>query len=282
MGAGRPRRSALGGVSLAIAALALPLAAPAPARADDVEACASASEKGQELRDQGELRAARDLFVECAASLCPAIVRKDCAAWMSQVDERLPTVAIRARDAEGRDVSDVRVSIDGEVLAERLDGRALAVDPGTRTLRFARAGAPEVTQTLLLREGEKGRLVDVVLGAPPPRPERAFSVPASGWALGGVSVAAFGVGVGFGVSAKTAVDDMRAPGGCAPYCEPARVDGARRDMIVANVLIGVGAAALGTAAVLTIVHARSRAGGPAAAAWRLGAGPGGLAVSGSF
>jgi hypothetical protein len=259
-------------------------AAPAAARADDVEACATASEKGQELRDRGRLRAARALFVECAAERCPAIVRKDCAAWLGEVDERLPTVAIRARDAEGRDVSDVRVAVDGEALAERLDGRALAVDPGERTLRFTRAGAPEVTQALLLREGEKGRLVDVVLGLPPAKKveaaEQAATVPAAGWALGGVSIAAFGAGIGFGLSAKTAVDEMRAPGGCAPFCERGRVDGALRDMILANVLLGVGAAAIGTAVILTIVHVRSSAGRPAAA--RLGAGPGGLSLVGAF
>lgn len=272
---------------------ATPAAAPArepaaaPARPDDVEACATASEEGQELRDKGRLRAARALFVECAAQRCPAIVRKDCAAWMAQVEERLPTVAIHARDAQGRDVSDVRVSVDGEALADGLDGRALAVDPGSRTFRFARAGAPEVVLPLLLREGEKGRLVDVVLGAPPPAAkeprEAPSSIPTAAWALGGVSLAGFGAGIGFGVVAKTAVDDMRAPGGCAPACDPARVDGARRDMILANVLIGVGAAALVSAAVVTLVEVRARPEGKAAA-WHIGAGagPGGVQLSGSF
>jgi hypothetical protein len=278
-------RRAGAGVRAAIAATLL-VGAPGSARADDVEVCASASEKGQDLRDQGRLRGARALFVECAAARCPAVIRKDCAAWLAQVDEKQPTVAIHARDGDGRDVSDVRVTIDGEVLAERLDGRAIAVDPGSRTFRFERAGAPEVVQTLLLREGDKGRLVDVVLGAPgtaPPGQEpRARAVPLAAWALGGVAVAAFGAGIGFGVAAKSAVDDMRSPTGCAPSCDPARVDGARRDMIVANVLIGVGAAAIATAAVLTFVQLRARPADPPAAALQLGVGAGTLWFSGSF
>lgn len=265
------------GIALAV------IAAPAEARADDVDACVTASDKGQELRDQGRLRAAREMFVACAAERCPAIVQKDCAAWMAEVDEKLPTVAIHARDAEGRDIADVRVSVDGEAIAERLDGRALTVDPGSRTFRFVKVGAPEVAMTLLLREGEKGRLVDVVLGAPAAVKERpAFAVPPAAWVLGGVSIAAIGAGVGFGLAAKTGVDDMRAPGGCAPFCDPARVDVARRDMILANVLFGVGAAALATGVILTIVRPRTAAEGPPIAAWHLGAGPGGLSLSGVF
>ncbi len=265
-------------------ALAVIATGPGEARADDVDACVTASDKGQELRDQGRLRAARERFVACAAKRCPAIVQKDCAAWMAEVDEKLPTVAIHARDAEGRDIADVRVSVDGEAIAERLDGRALTVDPGSRTFRFVKAGAPEVAMTLLLREGEKGRLVDVVLGAPALAgvKDRTFSVPPAAWVLGGVSIAAIGAGVGFGLAAKTAVDDMRATGGCAPFCDPARVDGARRDMILANVLFGVGGAALATGVILTIVRARTAAEGPPIAAWHLGAGPGGLSLSGVF
>lgn len=273
-------------------ALALVAAPAGDALADDVDACVTASDEGQQLRDEGRLRAARERFVACAAERCPGIVRKDCAAWLGEVEEKLPTVAIHARDAEGRDVADVRVSVDGELLAERLDGRALPLDPGTRTFRFVRPGAPEVVSTLLLREGEKGRLVDVVLGAPaapPPAPARPIPiVPAATWALGAISLATLGAGLGFGASAKLAVDDMRRPDGCAPSCDPARLDAVRRDALLANVLFATSAAALVAGAVVTLVHVRSR---PASApvsdpsgpvAWQLAAGPGTLWLSGSF
>ena len=278
------------------------------ARADDVEVCAGASEEGQELRDRGRLRAARERFVTCAAERCPAIVRKDCAGWLASVEEKLPSLIVRARDTEGRDLVDVAVTVDGEPIAERLDGRALVVDPGSRTLRFAIAGAPEVTRTLLLREGEKGRVVDVVLGVMgregggtgaggaadaggAARAGSGFSVPVSGWILGGLSLAGFGALAGFGLSAKSAVDDMRA--GCAPACSPERVDVARRDMILANVGLGVGVLALGAAAIVITVHNRAEP-APSAAAraargeppWlqevKVAAGPFGVAVTASF
>ena len=188
---------------LAIAALLLAAATAGEARADDADTCATASEQGQELRDQGKLRAALELFVQCAAATCPAIVRNDCAPWVTQVQAKLPTVAFRARDGEGHDITDVRVSVDGEEIAGKLDGRALTMDPGTHTFRFNKAGEPEVTRTLLLREGEKGRLVDVVIGAAPPPASGGFSVPVAGWVLGGLSLAGFGAGIGFGRSLLT-------------------------------------------------------------------------------
>ncbi len=274
---------------LVIGVAAAGAAAPATsARADDVDACATASEKGQDLRDQARLRAARDLFVTCAAARCPAVVRKDCAGWLAAVDEALPSVAIRARDAAGHDLADVRVTVDDEVFVERLDGRALVIDPGAHTFRFTAAGMPEVTQKLLLHEREKGRLVDVVLGAPAVDKERALSLPAASLVLGGISLASFGAMAGFGWSAKSAVDDLRAT--CEGHCDPDVVGAAKRDMIIANVALGAGVAALGAALVITIVANRST---PAKAAFRLDPGPhgaplriragaGGVILSGSF
>ncbi|MEZ4314739.1 MAG: hypothetical protein R3F14_42530 [Polyangiaceae bacterium] len=255
------------------------------ARADDVDACVTASERGQELRDQGKLIDARALFVECAAARCPAIVQKDCAAWLAGVEDKLPSIAVHARDSAGKDLSDVRVAIDGKPAIDRLDGLSLSVDPGTHTFRFERDGSPAVEQTLLLHEGEKNRPVEVILARPASiPPARALRVPAAAWALGAVSLASFGAMTAFGVSATTAVEDMRAPGGCAPHCDPARVDAARRDMILTNVLLGVGAATLGTAAILVVVElatGQEQSGNTPLRA-RVGVGPGSATLSGSW
>ncbi len=235
------------------------------ARADDVDVCVTASDEGHVLRDKGRLRAAREHFLTCSAERCPAIVRRDCAAWLAAVTDALPSVVVRARDTAGHDLLEVRVTADTEPLVERLDGRALAVDPGWRTFRFSTKDAPDVTQTVLLREGERGRVLDVVLGemgreggALSNGSRRAaaststFSIPSATWVFAGFSLVGFGAAIGFGAAAKSAVDDMRQT--CAPTCEPSRVDEARRDMIVANVALGVGAAALGTAAVLLLIR----------------------------
>ena len=40
---------------------------------------------------------------------------------------------------------------------------------------------------------------------------------------------------------------------CAPFCDPGRVDVAKRDALIANISLGVGAAALVTAGALVFV-----------------------------
>lgn len=253
---------------------------------DDVEACATASEKGQELRDQGKLTAARELFVTCAAERCPKIVKKDCADWLAAVDEALPSVTLRARDADGRDLTDVKVTVDDKPLADKLDGRAITLDPGSHVFHFHAAGAGDVTKTLLLHEREKGRAVDVVIGAPKEPEKRGSSVPVTGLVLGGVSLASFGAMAGFGWSAKSAVDDMRAT--CEGHCDRSRVEAAQRDMILANVALGAGVLALGAAVVVTIVS-NSRPSAKTAitpseprATLRVQAATNGISISGAF
>ncbi|MFO0589481.1 MAG: hypothetical protein U0441_18230 [Polyangiaceae bacterium] len=268
---------ALGSILLSV--LAVSIAATARAD-DDVEACATASEKGQELRDQGKLTSARELFVTCAAERCPKIVRKDCADWLAAVDEALPSVTLRARDADGRDLTDVKVTVDGKPLADRLDGRAITLDPGSHKFLF-HAAIGDVTKTLLLHEREKGRAVDVTLGAPKEAEKRGFSAPVTGLVLGGVSLAAFGAMAGFGWSAKSAVDDMRAT--CEGHCDRSRVEAAQRDMILANAALGAGVVALGAAVVVTIVsNSRPSAKTAEDTTVRVQATTNGISVSGVF
>lgn len=241
-----------------------------PDEAATVDACAEASEKGQERRDLGKLIDARASFVACAADACPDVIRRDCAEWLADVDKKIPSIVVRARDSEGRDQADVRVFADGKEVAPSLDGRAISLDPGPRSLRFERAGAEAVQESILLREGEKSRLVDIVIsggerrGAPdaPRLPSGApFSIPVGSWVLGGVAVLGGAGFTYFGLRAKNDVDQMRST--CAPRCDPARVDAARRDVIIANVALGAGVAALGAAVVLAFVGGPPRAAPPA-------------------
>src|SRR5258706_11127444 len=94
---------------LAIAALG------SNAHADDVKnACASASETAQQLRIDGKLRAAHEQLTACSRPICPAIVKRDCDAWLSEVEAILPSIVLVARDETGRDLVDVRVLLDAE------------------------------------------------------------------------------------------------------------------------------------------------------------------------
>ena len=147
-------------LGLAVAALAAPLRA----RATDVQACLSASEKGQRARSAGKLREAREAFLACGADGCPALVRKDCITWQGEIVAALPTVVFGAKDRAGRDLFDVTVSVDGEVILQKLDGKAVPVDPGPHTFKLETKGSAPVLERALVKEGERARAINVTFG----------------------------------------------------------------------------------------------------------------------
>jgi hypothetical protein len=160
-----------------VLALALGIAlAPIAARADNAS-CAKAAEDGQKARAAGSLRAAREKFLACGADTCPAVVRHDCAQWAAETLESIPTIIIDAKDQSGADVGDVTVKMDDAVLATKLDGKALAVDPGPHVFQFERAGSPPVSQSVIIKEAAKGRTFTVIFVKPGTRPPPAAEAP---------------------------------------------------------------------------------------------------------
>lgn len=140
--------------------LAAGLVASSRPAAADVQACLTASEKGQKLRAAGKLREARDNYVICGAEGCPSLVRHDCNQWNQDLASILPTVVFGAKDKAGRDLFDVTVSMDGEPLVRKLDGKSVAVDPGKHTFKFE-SGGLTASEVALIKEGEKSRVISV-------------------------------------------------------------------------------------------------------------------------
>ncbi|MFO0761218.1 MAG: carboxypeptidase-like regulatory domain-containing protein [Byssovorax sp.] len=247
---------------------ALLLAAPA-ALADPIDTCLRAADDGQTLRDQGHLLAARERFSACAVQACPRVVRKDCGAWKTDIEARIPSVIFSAVDSAGRPLAAVQVSIDGGP-TEPVTGDPRSLDPGTHRLEFTAAGtAASLVETLVLRERERARthLVALLPAPPPPAspPRLALGAAIASIVLGGVAIASGGAFAGLAWDAKSSVDDLRAR--CAPSCDPAEVDAIRAKEIGANVALGVGAAAAVAAAVILIVHPTDKP----AVAWKWGA-----------
>jgi hypothetical protein len=139
---------------------------PTPSRADLTKGqCVDANTKGQDLRRDGKLTAARELLRQCASASCPVMVRDDCTKRLDELESAQPTIAFEVKDASGSDLSDVQVSVDGKLLADRLDGTALPVDQGSHVFTFTVAGQPPITRTFLLIEGEKRRREQIALGS---------------------------------------------------------------------------------------------------------------------
>ncbi|HVH41339.1 MAG TPA: hypothetical protein VM925_03320, partial [Labilithrix sp.] len=160
-----------------------------------------------------------------------------------------------------KDVTAVRVLIDGDLVAEKLDGRPVAVDPGEHSFKYETAGAAPVTETVLIRQGETNRLVSVAFArapagstAPPNHEERRRSaIPTTSWILGGVGVALGGLGAALWISGTS--DHSSLESGCAPTrsCSQADVDSAQTKLLAGDVAFGVGLVSLGAAVVLALV-----------------------------
>ncbi len=143
------------------------VSSPRFARADPEEdrtrACIAESYRGQSERDDGKYRSAREAFRQCARDDCPRVVDQACTKWLHELDETSPTIVLAAKDGEGNDISEVKVTFDGSPFATILDGRPIEADPGIHVLRFDGEGVEPVEQRLILRAGERARVVGVVL-----------------------------------------------------------------------------------------------------------------------
>lgn len=224
---------------------------PAPA---DKAVCADSYRDAQVHRNAGRLRSARERLLVCASDQCPSVLQPDCTRWLTEVEAALPSVTFAAIGREGRDVTDVRVSIDGEVLSETLDGKSIPLDPGSHTVRFERAGEAPVEKTIIVREGEKARVVSATweeepAALPPtPPPRQRSGPPVSAWVLGGVGVSAVGAFAALaidGMNRRSALEKS-----CFGSCQQEQVDSIKTQLAVADAALGVGLVSLGVSAVL--------------------------------
>ena len=244
--------------SLALLAGILALAAgPSVAHADASKAeCIDANAKAQDARRESRFSDAHLLLRQCAVPSCPGLIRDDCARRLDELETAQPTIVFDAKDASGRDVIAVDVIVDGKLLAQKLVGVPLPVDPGEHTFTFTASGLAPVTQTFAIKEGVKDRHEVIVLGGsapatpqptsePPPAPAPPVAPPPTaaleaapatssapsaekpaasgipwrtvGWVLSGVGIAGIGVGTVFGLEAlSTKSSHCDANGRCTP------------------------------------------------------------------
>jgi len=225
------RRSILSLLPLAITVAVLGIVASSGAAWGDVsqDACVDANTSAQKLRAAGSFAVAREKLRTCSDPTCPGIVRNDCIQRLDELDRAQPTIVLDVKDAAGNDMAAVRVTVDGQLLASRLTGAAVRVDPGERSFTFEAEGKAPVTRKLIIKEGEKDRRERIVLAdagaalaAPAPplpggAPDSAGSPPESppsgggmgtqrmlGLVAGGAGIAGIAAGSVFGLLASSA------------------------------------------------------------------------------
>lgn len=219
-------------------------------------ACANAAEEGQKARDEGRLFLARDRFAQCLRPECPGVIAKECAAWLDDVNERIPELIVAVVDGDGRDVTDAILEVDGERSVVAASGRAVSLDPGKHSLRAVR-GTLATVEHVVLRERERGRKVLLRLGPEPP-PASSGSVPSAAvagrsvppalrpvptltWVLAGVGGVLAAAGTGFGLSAANSYSDLKSR--CPADCTDSDILGLRAKTVTADIAFSLALAA---------------------------------------
>jgi hypothetical protein len=215
------------------------------AHAADKQTCLEAHTEAQRARRQAHLLAAKAQLLLCSQDRCPRPVAEDCTRWLSEVESEQPTVVFAARDESGRDVAEVLVFVDGAILLERLDGHPVEIDPGEHLVRYHWPNGQSAQDRVVVREGEKDRLIEVARPAvaekiaaplaveapivePPSHP-----IPTIAWVLWGGAVAAGGSFAYFGVSGRVQESDLART--CKGLCAADDVATVRRKYLIADV-----------------------------------------------
>jgi hypothetical protein len=153
-------------------ALASLATAPDASAADPtLSDCINANESSLAARTDHKLRQARAQSLMCAADSCPAEMRDKCKQRLEELNRAIPTIVFAVQDASGADLGGVKVTMDGQLIADRLEGTAISLDPGEHKFTFEVAGQAPIERTIILREGEKDRRERIVVGQPAGTPE---------------------------------------------------------------------------------------------------------------
>ena len=245
------------------------LCATSSVRADvDVQACIDAHGSGQELRKQGKLKDAKAQFIKCAAEDCPTVIRQDCDMFLRDLSKIMPTIVLAAVDEKGNDLANVRVVIDGRPLVGELNGRSIQIDPGPHQFLFVSEDGRETKKTVVVREGDRARPVQVTFAAVGPGP-KTQPQPAGGtqrptepaptpdtstgsgsktaaYVFTAVGLAAVGAFAYFGLTGMREENDLEET--CSPNCTDEQIDPIRQDYLLADISLGVAALSFGLGA----------------------------------
>jgi hypothetical protein len=287
---------------VASAGIAASFASPSNAADPTTADCLSANDKSISLHRDHKFRDARVQLLVCAAPSCPADIRRECLRRVDEINLAMPTIVFEPKDPSGNELSAVKVTMDGEVIAEKLEGTAISLDPGSRSFTFESPGQTAVTKRLVIHEGEKERRETVrfeatpVATAPAPAPSSPLPPPAVssasaptdqpgtgpgaqkivGVAMAGVGVVGVALGAVFGFEsiAKHNEAEKSCPGACPTQDGVTQWSDARSAGNISTVAFIAGGVALAGGTVLWLT-AKSATPRPAP---EVGLGPGSVLV----
>jgi hypothetical protein len=218
------------------------------------EECLSAYERTQASRKEGRLIAAREAALVCAQASCPSVLRDDCAGWSVELERTIPTITLVVVEPDGRDATDVAVTLDGAPIRAHLDGRAVPLDPGPHVIKVTREGQPPISRDVVAHEGDKTRKIRIVVAERAPAPVTATSapvaettrpIPTATWVFAGIGAAGL---IGFAAFGFTGDGKKSELEGCRPNCSRERIDSAKLSYAMADASLGVAVVGFGLSA----------------------------------
>jgi hypothetical protein len=236
----------------------------------NVARCLAASEQATTLRREHKLNDARGALLVCADEGCPTDIRNECTQTLSSVVAALPTIVFAPTDADGKDVVEVQVTMDGKPFVDHCDGKAIPLDPGEHDFTFTDLKGATVQRHLVVHEGEKSRREAISFGTPITRLSAHASSTWGRLAIGLGGVGALGLIAGAAAGGVASGEWADAKRDCGRACPAGSVAQSERTTAVtwADVSTGafIGGGALLAAGALVWLTAPHETDAPASAA----------------
>jgi hypothetical protein len=188
----------------------------------------------------------------------------DCARWLADLDQRIPSVVFEVR-ADGHPSVSAHVFVDDKPVDDWTRGQALRLNPGQHTFRFELPPHPSVTEKLVLAEGMRFRIVSAEFMAPSERtpatpPSRADDrgvvrdrpVPLLVYPLLGIGALGLVGFAGFALSGMA--EQSKLERSCSPRCTDSDLSATRTRFLLGDISLGVGLAALVGAGVVYLAR----------------------------
>jgi hypothetical protein len=152
----------------------------------------------------------------------------------------------------------VKVTADGALLTEQLDGRAVRLDPGVHTFRFEAPGNAPLEQPVVVGEGEHDRpiIANLTKMVEKASPATHKAPPIGALVLIGTGVVAMGIGGTFYALGFSELGNDLSTMGCKNTggCSRSEIDSVHTTLLVGDIALYTGVGVVGVGVVLAILH----------------------------
>lgn len=128
------------------------------ARREERALCQAALKKSRRQVHGDQLVEAKETLATCARPVCGPSVRAACGKLAASSEADLPSVVPVVSDAPS---SDVAVKVDGQLLTAKVDGQAVAINPGRHELTFSTEDKVFATKNVVIEKGQKDQRITV-------------------------------------------------------------------------------------------------------------------------